>query len=91
MKVEQHMPDPRVFQAVVGKQGGWWNIWVPEIDQVTATRKSRKISGYTRSLIALVLDIPETSFRVEREVVSGVELERRFTAVVLESNAAGGN
>lgn len=85
------MPELRVFRAVVGKQAGWWNIWVPEIDQVTSTRKSRKISGYARSLIAAVLDIPETSFRVDREVVSGEELERRFTAVALESATQDGH
>ncbi|WP_159612830.1 hypothetical protein [Glutamicibacter sp. JC586] len=76
------MSEQKVFQAVVGKEGGWWNIWVPEIDQVTCTRKSRKIAGYTRTLIAAVLGIPESSFRVERELVSAVEFERRFTAAV---------
>ena len=39
------MNEQRVFKAVVGKQAGWWNIWVPESDHVTSTRKSRKIVG----------------------------------------------
>lgn len=74
------MSEPRVFTAVVGRQGGWWNIWVPELDYVTSTRKSRKIAGYTRSLIAAVLGIEESSFTVQREVVSAREFERRYTA-----------
>ena len=46
------MSEQRVFKAVVAKEAGWWNIWIPELDHVTSTRKSRKISLYTRSLIA---------------------------------------
>ncbi|KSU65885.1 MULTISPECIES: hypothetical protein [Micrococcaceae] len=81
------MSEQKVFEAIVGKEGGWWNIWVPEIDQVTCTRKSRKISSYTRTLIAAVLGIPESSFRVERELVSAAEFERRYTAAVRNTNA----
>lgn len=81
------MNEQRVFKAVVGKQAGWWNIWVPELDHVTSTRKSRKIAGYTRSLIAAVLGIPESSFRVERESVSTEEFERRYTEAVLATDA----
>ncbi|PJJ45027.1 hypothetical protein ATK23_2280 [Glutamicibacter mysorens] len=76
------MSEQRVFKAVVAKEAGWWNIWVPELDHVTSTRKSRKISLYTRSLIAAVLGIEESSFRVEREMVSAGEFERRFTEAV---------
>lgn len=76
------MSEQRVFQAVVGKEAGWWNIWVPELDHVTSTRKSRKIAPYTRTLIAAVLGIDESSFRVEREVVSAAEFERRYTEAV---------
>jgi len=79
--------EQKVFHAVVGKEGGWWNIWVPELDQVTCTRKSRKIAGYTRTLIAAILGIPESSFRVERELVSAAEFERRYTAAARGTDA----
>ena len=32
------MSEQRVFKAVVAKEAGWWNIWVPELDHVTSTR-----------------------------------------------------
>lgn len=81
------MSEQKVFHAVVGKEGGWWNIWVPELDQITCTRKSRKIASYTRTLIAAILGIPESSFRVERELVSAAEFERRYTAAVRGTDA----
>ncbi len=81
------MSEQRVFKAVVGKEAGWWNIWIPELDLVTSTRKSRKIAMFTRSLIAAVLGVDESTFRVEREVVSAEEFERRYTEVVRNANA----
>lgn len=58
------MNAPRVLEATAIKEGKWWTITIPEIDQVTATKKSNEIQEYADSLAAAVLDVAEDAVRV---------------------------
>lgn len=53
------MDDLRVIDATASKEGKWWTIAIPELDQVTATRKMSDVREYATSLAAVVLDVPE--------------------------------
>lgn len=49
----------RVLEATAVKEGKWWTITIPELNQVTATKKASEVQEYAESLAAIVLDIPE--------------------------------
>lgn len=58
------MENIRTLEATASKEGKWWNIAIPEIDQVTATKKLGDVQEYADSLAALALDVPTESVRV---------------------------
>lgn len=59
------MGEPRVLEATATREGKWWNIAIPELDQVTATKKSSEVQEYANSLAAAVLDVPEADVDVQ--------------------------
>lgn len=58
------METQRTLEAVAIKEGKWWEISIPEIDQVTATKKLSEVQEYAESLATSILDVPEGSVAV---------------------------
>lgn len=58
------MSERRVIEAKAIKEGKWWNISIPELDQVTATKRSSEVQEYAESLAAGILDVPESTLEV---------------------------
>ena len=58
------MSSKRVLEATAVKEGKWWTITIPELDQVTATKKMAEVQEYAESLVAAVLDLSEDEVQV---------------------------
>lgn len=58
------MSSKRVLEATAVKEGKWWTITIPELDQVTATKKTAEVQEYAESLAAATLDLPEDEVQV---------------------------
>lgn len=58
------MNEPRVLAATAAKRGKWWDITIPELDQVTTTKRLEEVQEYAGSLAAAVLDVPEADIHV---------------------------
>jgi hypothetical protein len=52
------------YDVRVTRDGRWWMIEVPEIDQITQTRRVSEIEEMARSLIAISTDTPLADVRV---------------------------
>jgi hypothetical protein len=52
------------YKAEVSRDGRWWMIHVPEIDQLTQARRISEIEDMARSLIAISTDTPLTEIAV---------------------------
>lgn len=39
----------RVLEATAVKEGKWWTITIPELNQVTATKKASEVQEYAES------------------------------------------
>lgn len=55
------MTTTRTFDATAYKDGKWWEISIPELDHVTAAKRSTEVQEYAESLAAIVLDVPVES------------------------------
>lgn len=58
------MHTQRTLEAVAMKDGKWWEISIPELDQVTSTKKLSEVQEYADSLAAAILDVPEGAVTV---------------------------
>jgi len=58
------------YNVSVTREGRWWMVRVPEIDQVTQARRLSEVTKAARELIAVTLDVPMSTVsvlvRVER-------------------------
>ena len=58
------------YTVSVTREGRWWIVRAPEIDQVTQARRLSEVTKAARELIAVTLDIPMSTVsvlvRVER-------------------------
>jgi len=58
------------YTVSVTREGRWWIVRVPEIDQVTQARRLSEVTKAARELIAVTLDVPMSTVsvlvRVER-------------------------
>ena len=58
------------YTVSVTREGRWWMVRVPEIDQVTQARRLSEVTRAARELIAVTLDVPMSTVsvlvRVER-------------------------
>jgi hypothetical protein len=54
----------REYKAEVTREGRWWMIYVPEIDQLTQARRVGEIEDMARELIAVSTDTPLSKIRV---------------------------
>ncbi|MFN3007395.1 hypothetical protein ACK12G_29360 [Mycolicibacterium wolinskyi] len=55
----------RTYKVNVERDGKWWMITVPEIDQVTQALSVDEIEDMARSLISVYTDTPLEEVRVE--------------------------
>jgi hypothetical protein len=66
----------REYKIEVERDGRWWMIHVPEIDQLTQARRIGEIEDMARSLIAISTDQPisEITVHVANIRVNGVDV-----------------
>jgi hypothetical protein len=53
------------YKVEVSRDGRWWMINVPEIDQLTQARRINEIEDMARSVIAITTDTPLTDITVQ--------------------------
>ena len=53
------------YKVEVERDGRWWIITVPELDQVTQARRVNEIEDMARSLIAVSTDAPLADVQVQ--------------------------
>ncbi|SLH06842.1 Conserved protein of uncharacterised function; putative phage protein [Mycobacteroides abscessus subsp. abscessus] len=67
------------YTANVSRDGRWWLIHVPEIDQYSQARNLAEVESMARSLISVVLEVEPDSFdlaqRLELPLVASRHLE----------------
>lgn len=81
----------REYKVEVTREGRWWMIYVPEIDQLTQARRVAEIVPQAESLIAISTDQPLTDIavRVESIIVPGLgDIAARGRAIAEARNAA---
>ena len=61
------------YAVSVTREGRWWMVRVPEIDQVTQARRLSEVTKAARELIAVTLDVPMSKVGVRVERVGEVE------------------
>jgi hypothetical protein len=66
----------REYKIEVERDGRWWMIHVPEIDQLTQARRIGEIEDMARSLIAISTDQPigEITVHIASICVNGVDV-----------------
>jgi hypothetical protein len=66
----------REYKVEVERDGRWWMIHVPEIDQITQARRINEIEDMARSLIAFSTDQPisDITVHVANICVDGVDV-----------------
>jgi hypothetical protein len=52
------------YRVEVSRDGRWWMIYVPQIDQLTQARRSSEIEDLARSFIAVSTDTPLADIRI---------------------------
>jgi predicted RNase H-like HicB family nuclease len=76
----------KTYHVSASRDGRFWLVHIPEIDQYTQGRNLAEVEPMARDLIALWLEIPEASFRVEvhvelpNDVRHHLELAAMYTA-----------
>ncbi len=58
----------KTYHAVAARDGKYWLVHIPELDQYTQARSIPEVDVMARDLIALVLGVPPDSFRLDREI-----------------------
>ena len=56
------------YDVSVTREGRWWMVSVPEIDQLTQARRLSEIEQAARELIAVTLDVPMSTVDVSVKV-----------------------
>jgi hypothetical protein len=66
----------REYKIEVNREGRWWIINVPEIDQITQARRVSEIEDMARSLIAISTDQPlsEIAVHIANICVDGADV-----------------
>ena len=63
------------YTVSVTREGRWWIVRAPEIDQVTQARRLSEVTKAARELIAVTLDVPMSTVRVQVHVERVGEVE----------------
>ena len=80
------------YKVVVTPGQKYWVVRVPQLKQVTQTRNLSEVEAVTRDLIATLLEVPEDSFDVDREVelpddvAQSLAERKRLTAQARKAN-----
>ncbi|BBX00908.1 hypothetical protein [Mycolicibacterium moriokaense] len=56
------------YHAVVNRDGKFWLVYIPELDQYTQARNLQEVESMARELISLVRGVEPESFQLERQV-----------------------
>ena len=56
------------YTVSVTREGRWWIVRVPEVDQVTQARRLSEVTTAARELIAMTLDVPMSKVHVRVRV-----------------------
>lgn len=54
----------RKLEAIVRREGLWWEILIPELGQITATQHYSDIEEYAMDLAVSVLDQPHSEISI---------------------------
>jgi hypothetical protein len=63
------------YTAVCERVGDWWEVTVPELDEVTQARTLDEVPATVVDLVALMTDIDPAKVKVKVEAVTGPGLE----------------
>lgn len=75
-----------IYKAFASRDGKYWLIHVPEVDQYTQARTLAEAEPMTRELISLLLGVPDDSFKLEwhnqlsEDVLHHLELADKYAA-----------
>jgi hypothetical protein len=64
-------PKPVTYTAVCERVGKWWEITVPELDEVTQARSLHEVPATVADLVALMTDTDPAKVKVKVETSSG--------------------
>lgn len=64
-------PEPVTYTAVCERVGRWWEITVPELDEVTQARSLDEVPATVADLVALMTDTDPAKVKVKVETGSG--------------------
>ncbi|BAX91059.1 hypothetical protein [Mycobacterium shigaense] len=55
----------KTYHAVASRDGRYWLVHIVELDQYTQARTLSEVEPMARSLISLLLEVPDDSFQIE--------------------------
>jgi hypothetical protein len=69
---------PRIFTAICKRVGHWWEITVPELDEVTQARRLDDVPATVADLVALMTgtDPADVEVNVQAHAGPGLDLAR---------------
>jgi hypothetical protein len=69
---------PRTYTAICKQVGKWWEITVPELDEVTQARHLDDVPATVADLVALMTDADPSSVEVNVKAHAGPGLDMPF-------------
>lgn len=72
------MVEVKTYHANASRDGRFWLVHIPEIDQYSQGRNLTDVEPMARDLIALWLDVPEDSFDVAVQVQLPDDVQRHL-------------
>lgn len=58
------------YKAIVTRDGKWWMITIPELNELTQARRLGEVEQMARELIAVTLDVPLGDVNVDVDVTA---------------------
>jgi len=68
----------KTYRANLTRDGGYWNVRVPEVKRSTQARNLAEAEAMARDLIAIMEDVPPDSFAVEVKIVLPNDVRREL-------------
>ncbi|MGI8665259.1 MAG: HicB family toxin-antitoxin system [Jatrophihabitans sp.] len=67
------------YRADVSREGKWWMVSIPALDELTQARRLSEVEAVARELIAVSQDLPLSSVQVDVAIgnVGGIVIEQR--------------
>lgn len=78
--------DVTTYRAEVERDGRFWRVRVPDIDRSTQARSLSEAEAMVRDLIAIMTDVPQSSFDVDMKIIlpEDVQIELDQSQVLRE-------